>query len=165
MKLETVFRVRTAVPADIPALLELDRAAPAAAHWSESEYRRLFTKDTGRVTLVIEGDYVQGFVAGRDLGLEWEIENIVVADATRRRGLGERLVGELLGLAGSRGAQSVFLEVRESNGAARRLYSKMGFIEIGCRRSYYKDPEEDALLYEKIVTPGARKSVEAGKGL
>ena len=165
MKLETVFRVRAAIPADLPALLALDQAAPAAAHWSEAEYRRLFTKDTGRVTLVIEGDYVQGFVVGRDLGPEWEIENIVVADAVRRQGLGERLVGELLGLASSRGAQSVFLEVRESNGAARRLYSKMGFIEIGCRRSYYKDPEEDALLYEKIVTPGARKSVEAGKGL
>lgn len=160
-----MFRVRPAIPADIPALLALDRAAPAAAHWGEVEYRRLFTEDTGHVTLVIEEDYVQGFVVGRDLGPEWEIENVVVAEVARRRGLGKRLVRELLELAGSRGVQSVFLEVRESNGAARGLYSKMGFVETGRRKSYYTNPEEDALLYKKIVTSGTRKSVEAGRGL
>jgi ribosomal-protein-alanine N-acetyltransferase len=157
--------VRAAIPADLPALLALDRAAPEAAHWSEAEYRRLFTEDTGHVTLVIERDYVEAFIVGRDLGPEWEIENIAVAGPARRRGLGERLVRELLSLASSRGAQSVFLEVRESNGAARGLYSKMGFVETGRRKAYYTNPEEDALLYKKIVTAGTRKSVEAGGSL
>jgi len=149
VKLETVSRVRAATPADLPALLALDRAAPAAAHWTEAEYRRLLTEDTGHVTLVIEEDYVQGFIVGRDLGPEWEIENVVVAEAARHRGMGERLVGELLALTRSRGAQAIFLEVRESNGPARALYSKLGFIESGRRKSYYKSPEEDALLYKK----------------
>jgi len=165
VKLETVFRVRAAILADLPALLALDRAAPEAAHWSEAEYRRLFTEDTAHVTLVIEEDYVHGFIVGRKLGLEWEIENIAVAEALRRRGLGERLVRELLSLASNRGAQGIFLEVRESNEAARGLYSKMGFVETGRRKSYYTTPEEDALLYKKIVTAGTRKSVEAGQGL
>jgi ribosomal-protein-alanine N-acetyltransferase len=146
-----VFLVRAAIPADLAVLLALDRAATAAPHWSEAEYRRLLTEDTGHVTLVIEEDYVQGFIIGRDLGPEWEIENVVVAEAARRRGLGERLVRELLSLARSRGAQAVFLEVRESNGAARGLYSKMGFVETGRRKSYYTNPEEDALLYKKIL--------------
>ena len=141
--------VRAAIPADLAALLALDRAATAAPHWTEAEYRWLLTEDTGHVTLVIEDDYVQGFVVGRDLGPEWEIENVVVAEAVQRRGLGERLVRELLSLASNRGAQSVLLEVRESNGAARGLYSKMGFVETGRRKSYYTNPEEDALLYEK----------------
>jgi len=157
--------VRAAIPADLPDLLALDRATPAAAHWSEAEYQRLFTEDTGHITLVIEEDYVQGFVVGRDLGPEWEIENIAVAEAVRRRGLGERLVRELLSLAGGRGAQGVFLEVRESNGPARALYSKMGFVETGRRESYYTNPEEDALLYKKNVTAGTRKSVDAGRSL
>ena len=158
-------QVRPAISADLPTLLALDRATPAAAHWSEAQYRRLFTEDTCNVTLVIEEDYVRGFIVACGLGPEWEIENIVVAEAARRSGLGERLVAQLLALAGARGARSIFLEVRESNGPARALYSKMGFAEIGRRRSYYRNPEEDALLYEKNVTPDTRKSVEAGKSL
>ena len=101
--------VRAAIPADLPDLLAIDRASPAAAHWSEAEYQRLFTEDTGHITLVIEEDYVQGFVVGRDLGPEWEIVNIAVAEAVRRRGLGERLVWQLFRLASGRGAQGVFL--------------------------------------------------------
>ena len=46
-----------------------------------------------------------------------------------------------------RGAGAVFLEVRESNRAARALYEKWAFLESGRRRGYYKDPEEDAILY------------------
>ena len=139
--------VRAAIPADLPALLVLDRAAPEAAHWSEVEYRGLFAEDTGRVTLVIEEDYVRGFIVGRNLGQEWEIENIVVAEAARRHGLGERLVGELLALARGCGVQALYLEVRESNGPARALYSKMGFVESGRRKAYYANPTEDAILY------------------
>ena len=45
------------------------------------------------------------------------------------------------------GAAAVFLEVRESNRAARALYEKWAFLESGRRRGYYKDPEEDAILY------------------
>jgi len=153
------------MPADLRALFALDRATPTAAHWIEADYQGLFVADSGRVTLVIEEDYIQGFIIGRDLGPEWEIENVVVAEAARHRGMGERLVGELLALAGNRGAQAVFLEVRESNGPARALYTKLGFIESGRRKSYYKNPEEDALLYKKSVAAEAGKAVEVGRGL
>ena len=78
---------------------------------------------------------------------EWEIENIAVAGPAHRRGLGTRLVGQLLDLARGRSAVGVFLEVRESNHAARALYEKWAFLESGRRHRYYKDPEEDAILY------------------
>ena len=48
-------------------------------------------------------------------------------------------------LAGA-AASTVLLEVRESNTAARQLYEKLGFVEIGGRPDYYRDPVEDALL-------------------
>lgn len=150
-------QVRAATPADLPALLALEDGSAAAAHWSEAEYYRLFAEAAGTV-LVIGEDAVQGFIVGRDLGPEWEIENIVVASSVQRRGMGTRLVRELLDLARSRGAQAVFLEVRESNRAARALYSKMGFVEAGRRKSYYRNPEEDALVCKKIVSPGNRES-------
>jgi len=160
-----VFCVRAAIPADLPALLALDRGAPTAAHWTEADYQRLFAEDTGRVTLVIEEDYVQGFIVGRDLGPEWEIENIAVAGSAQHRGLGTRMVRELLNLARNRNAQAVFLEVRESNRSARALYSKMGFAESGGRKSYYKNLEEDAILYKKLLPREPRKAVEADGGV
>jgi ribosomal-protein-alanine N-acetyltransferase len=153
-----MFRVRPATSADIPALVALERGAPAAAHWSDADYRRLFAEPAGHVTLVIEEDCVQGFIAGRNLGPEWEIENVVIATLAQRRGLGTRLVQELLGLAQAQGAQGVFLEVRESNRAARALYSKLGFVASGRRKSYYRNPEEDALLYQAWFAQLVRKT-------
>jgi len=142
-------QVRTAALADIPALLALEASAATAAHWSENEYRRLLS-ESAHVVLVIGEDAVQGFIVGRELGAEWEIENVVVARPLQRRGLATQLVQELLSLARSRGAAAVYLEVRESNGAARALYSKLGFREAGRRKSYYSSPEEDAVVYRNL---------------
>jgi ribosomal-protein-alanine N-acetyltransferase len=135
--------------ADLPALMALEKDAATAAHWPAERYDALFrSADPGRVALVLnENSGVQGFVIARVVGQEWEIENIVVAGVARRRGLGTRLLGELLDLAKRLNAIAVFLEVRESNRAARALYEKWAFLERGRRRRYYRDPEEDAILY------------------
>ena len=90
---------------------------------------------------------IQGFLVARTVEREWEIENIAIAGAARRRGLGSRLLGEFLDLARKRGAESVFLEVRESNRAARALYAKWAFVESGRRNGYYHEPDEDAVVY------------------
>ena len=89
---------------------------------------------------------IAGFVVALCLGQEWEIENIVVDSALRRRGCANLLLRELLRLASNEGAGRVLLEVRESNQAARAFYARWGFQMIGRRRNYYRDPEEDAIL-------------------
>lgn len=148
--------IRAATPADVPAMLELERRAATAAHWQEQDYQRLFGPGGRRLALVLEEEAkVCGFVVGRDLGEEWEIENVAVAGPARRRGLGTRLVGELLDHARGRGAHSVYLEVRESNRAARSLYEKWAFVESGRRKGYYREPEEDAVVY-RLTFPQAR---------
>jgi ribosomal-protein-alanine N-acetyltransferase len=143
-------RIRHATPADIPALMALEKRAPAAAHWSLQQYESAFSGDApSRVVLIIEEEAsMQGFIAGRGLREEWEIENIAVAEPARRRGLGTRLLGEFLDLARCRGAGAIFLEVRESNLSARRLYEKWGFVENRRRKLYYREPEEDAIVYQ-----------------
>jgi [ribosomal protein S18]-alanine N-acetyltransferase len=142
-------RIRRAIPADIPALIALEKCAATAAHWSTEQYEAAFSSEAPfRTVLIIEEeDEVQGFIVGRAASEEWEIENIVVAATARRRGLGTRLLGEFLDLARGRGAQAVFLEVRESNLAARQLYEKWAFVESGRRKRYYHEPEEDAIVY------------------
>lgn len=141
--------IRAATVADLPAMMSLEKRAATAAHWSAVQYETLFRSSApGRVALVMrEESEVQGFVIARVVAEEWEIENIAIAGSARRRGLGTRLLGELLDLARAKGAGAVFLEVRESNRAARALYEKWAFLESGRRRRYYKDPEEDAILY------------------
>jgi ribosomal-protein-alanine N-acetyltransferase len=138
--------IRPATAADIPAMMALEKHAATAAHWTQAQYESVLAAKN--VVLVLEEESsLAGFLVGRDLGSEWEIENVAVAGAARRRGLGTRLVGEFLSHARSQGMQSVYLEVRESNRAARLLYEKWAFVESGRRRGYYRDPEEDAVVY------------------
>jgi [ribosomal protein S18]-alanine N-acetyltransferase len=151
--------VRPARPSDQPRLVEIASHSATAAQWNPAEYLKLFSLDEPeaqpqveagtktRTALVVEQDgNVVGFIVGRQVEYEWEIENIAVTGAARRCGLGSRLVGELLELVRSRGGKSVFLEVRESNRAARSLYEKWAFLEVGRRKMYYQNPAEDALV-------------------
>jgi [ribosomal protein S18]-alanine N-acetyltransferase len=142
-------RVRPAEPADLPRLVEIASHSATAAQWNHAEYLKLFNADKqqGRTALVVEqaGSAV-GFIVARQVMDEWEIENIAVTGSARRCGLGTRLLGEFLDLVRQRGGKTVFLEVRESNLAARALYGKWAFLEAGRRKMYYQDPAEDALV-------------------
>ncbi len=142
-------RVRAATINDIPTLRAIEKDSPTAAHWTEAQYRAALEPAAvpERVSWLIEDEAVLGFIVARVLGDEWEIENVAVAAAAQRRGLGSQLVGELLDAARIRSARSVFLEVRQSNQAAQRLYERWGFVPAGRRKSYYSDPPEDALLF------------------
>jgi ribosomal-protein-alanine acetyltransferase len=147
--LHRLLHIRSANSADIPALIALERHAVTASHWSVGQYENLFSEtDPKRVALVIEEERrIQGFLVARSVEREWEIENIAIAGPARRRGLGSRLLGEFLDLARGRGAESVFLEVRQSNRVARALYEKWAFVEAGHRNGYFREPEEDAVVY------------------
>ncbi|HYL12367.1 MAG TPA: ribosomal protein S18-alanine N-acetyltransferase [Terriglobales bacterium] len=147
-------KIRCATPDDIPAMMALERHAVTAAHWNREQYAALFANPgPRRVALVIAaGTDIQGFLVARAVGSEWEIENIAVAGPARRRGLGTRLLGEFLEQARAEGAEAVLLEVRESNRAARGLYEKWAFVEDGRRKTYYRDPDEDAVLYRLRLT-------------
>lgn len=129
-------------------MMALARHAATAVHWTRADYDRIFQPGgPERVALVLEEEAIAAFIVAKALGPEWEIENVAVSGPARRRGLGSRLLGQLLDLARSRGALQVFLEVRASNHAARALYEKWAFVESGRRKAYYADPPDDAVLY------------------
>ncbi|HKD80193.1 MAG TPA: ribosomal protein S18-alanine N-acetyltransferase [Candidatus Angelobacter sp.] len=146
-------RVRAAKAPDIPRLVEIAGHSVTAARWNQNDYLRLLAPEPlqQRVALVVEDDLeVVGFIVGKQIDRECEIENIAVSGAARRRGLGTRLLGEFLELVRRRGGQEIWLEVRESNLAARALYEKWAFVETGRRKTYYQDPVEDALILRFI---------------
>jgi len=146
--------IRPATPADIPAMMQLVNHSATAAHWSRAQYDRVFGGDAPRrLALVIEEQAaLQGFLVAHEVAQEWEIENIAIAGAARRRGLGTRLLGEFLDRVRAEGGTSVFLEVRETNHAARLLYEKWAFEESGRRSGYYVQPQEDAIVYRLSLT-------------
>ncbi len=77
---------------------------------------------------------------------EGELAKVAVHPDDRRRGVGEMLVRAMLTAASVRGIERCYLEVRESNFAARRLYVKLGFEPVGVRKRFYEKPTEDAVV-------------------
>lgn len=146
--------IRRATSADIPHMRALEQQADTAAHWAEREYDALFSPEAPRrITPIADlENAVAGFLIARADLDEWEIENVVVAQASRRGGIGSALVRELLHQTTMAKTTSVLLEVRESNAAARGLYEKLGFQQVGRRPGYYAQPTEDALLFKFSVS-------------
>jgi ribosomal-protein-alanine N-acetyltransferase len=156
-------KIRSATSDDMPFMIDLERSVASAAHWSESQYAGLLSPTaSGRPALVLVAEAAPeptsrpplapaasllGFLVARQIAPEWELENIVVAPSMQRRGIGKQLLRALLDAAIRTNSKAVFLEVRDSNRAARPLYEKLGFRQVGRRTSYYKNPEEDAILY------------------
>ena len=76
---------------------------------------------------------------------EGAITNIAVHPNHRRKGLGREIVKKLLSEGKDRGLDCIFLEVRESNTAARELYLSEGFLECGIRKNFYRHPTENGV--------------------
>lgn len=85
---------------------------------------------------------------------EAHLLNITVVPDWQRRGIGTELTRFFMKLARDYGAEKMFLEVRPSNTAARALYGRNGFEEVGVRRDYYPAGEgrEDAVIMERALT-------------
>ena len=151
------YLVRKATVQDVTEMIRLERQCPTTSHWTEQQYLDLLAARRGsptRLTLVAHHDgssALAGFLVARHSAPEWELENIVVAPAVRRMGIGKQLMNTLLVQARQTNSDAILLEVRESNAAARRLYEELGFRETGRRKAYYTNPREDAVLYSKIL--------------
>jgi len=127
-----------------------------AEPWSAASLGELLAHPGALAFLVLAGpaptdgrrQEVAGFVLGRLAADEAEILTLGVASAWQRRGLGRRLLEEVVRAATARGARRLYLEVGAGNSAARALYGVRGFEESGRRRGYYVRPglpAEDAV--------------------
>src|SRR5690348_14970200 len=91
--------IRIVQQEDLPALVQIERAAPTAAHWKETEYEALLASDAGplRRTFVAEEDGNPiGFAVAKVVHTDWEIENLVVRSESQRRGIGRLLLTRVI---------------------------------------------------------------------
>ena len=89
---------------------------------------------------------IVGYLIAREAGGTGEILNLAVDPPHRRAGIASALLDAGLVVLRRRGAEEIFLEVRESNLAAQALYLGAGFRPVGQRARYYRNPVEDALI-------------------
>ena len=113
--------------------------------WSE-ESLQLLTREGGAGFVALVDGKVAAYGGMLCVLDEGQITNIATHPDFRRRGLARAVVGALAKYARENGITSIFLEVRESNAAARSLYKQCGFEEIGSRKRFYRAPVEDAVL-------------------
>jgi len=142
--------LRPATTADLDAVVLIERVSFSDPPWSRRSFASLLDDPRVRFTVACApapgGDAVVGYVVMWLVADEAELANLAVAPARRREGIGRYLLDSAMAAALGAGAKSLYLEVRESNVAARALYGGRGFLAVGRRPAYYRNPTEDALL-------------------
>jgi len=136
--------VRRMTASDVPVALLVLEESPEAAMWSSESLLESVARGNAWAA-ELDGGFA-GFLIGRVAGDEFEILNLAVAKAHRRRGVATHLVSAALEHARSEDAPEAYLEVRASNEGGIAFYTRLGFLACGRRANYYRDPVEDAVL-------------------
>jgi [ribosomal protein S18]-alanine N-acetyltransferase len=160
MSAEGIVIERLSGEEDLEAVAALE-AASFTNPWTRAALEReLGRSEVAQVyVLRLPGWRVAAFCAFWIVYDEMHVNTIAVEPALRRQGLARALMQHLLAMTATAGVERTFLEVRQSNDAARRLYENLGFRVAGLRRSYYTQPEEDAIV---LVRHALRDAEEAG---
>ena len=139
------FEISIMTAADVDGMHEIEQAT-FATPWSRKSIENELTNACARYLVARAGGEVVGY-AGMWLVIdEAHITNVAVHADMRGRGLGKALMESLIQLAADSGMIWMTLEVRRSNKVAQNLYRRFGFIDVGYRKRYYEDNQEDALL-------------------
>jgi [ribosomal protein S18]-alanine N-acetyltransferase len=99
------------------------------------------------------GETLAGYSFAVLIADEAHLGNLAVDPGYRRKGIARALLDDLLTAARRHGVRRVTLEVRESNAIARNFYARNGFVDIAIRKSYYRNPVEDAIVM-LLMLPG-----------
>lgn len=161
-KVVIVFRALTAADAAGAARVERE-SFPTP--WSREDFWREANSKFACYIVACEDDAVVGFAGCWISFEEAQVTNIALLRAHRERGLGRRLMEEMMRAAVRRGAERMTLEVRPSNAAALHLYERLGFSAVGVRKKYYQDNDEDAILmwHTKLREAYADAAPDAGE--
>lgn len=134
---------------DMEAVMKLERLC-FAYHWQEKQFRLALEKGAFMIYGIEIDKKLVAYLAFSLIKDEMEILNLAVDPEYRRLGLATRLLSVVVRECLAKGMKYAFLDVKKSNRAARDLYVKFGFKQIGIRKNYYPDTKEDALLFKRI---------------
>ena len=139
--------IRKMEPADCEAVYQIAKQT-LPEHWSLEEICRVLQYDYNiyNVAYRAEDSCVVGFAGIMVINEDAELLNIAVSEEFQKIGIGLLLLQSVIVEARRHLAERMLLEVRESNEKARRLYCQNGFCELGIRKNYYTQPNENAII-------------------
>ena len=144
--------IRPMTEADLDQVMELEKAI-----FPNPWRRSFFLSDINRphgLSIVAEDE---GVILGYAVAWgteETHLANLAVSEFERCKGVGGKLLDEVIAFARRSKANSLYLEVRASNMIARKFYSERGFVQTYLRKGYYENGE-DAVIMEREVEPAA----------
>ena len=150
-QLQEMPRIRRMVLADLDAVVAIEREV-FLFPWTRGNFSDSI--DSGYHCLVLEQEWSLFGYGVMTIGAEEaHLLTLSIAAGSQRKGWGERLLRHFIHIAKEQRARSMFLDVRESNHAAARLYERIGFRQIGKRKDYYPamGGREDSLVMELML--------------
>lgn len=139
------FEISKMCLSDIQKICELESLC-FSSPWSEKALKDELENENALFIVCKMNGELAGYIGSICVLDECSITNVAVFPEFRRKSIGKELVTQLCAFAKERGAQSVYLEVRKSNAAARALYEKCGFTLCGERKNFYTAPTENAYI-------------------
>ena len=144
-------RVRAMTPSDLPDVVAIETEA-FSTPWKADTFEGLIGREgLELLTFADSEDGVIGYAVLWCILDQGELANIAIRPELRGRGLGARLLAEVVEICRRKGVKSLYLEVRDSNRAAVSLYERFGFRDVGRRKNYYQSPREDARVMELVI--------------
>jgi ribosomal-protein-alanine N-acetyltransferase len=132
-------------PGDLPAVIEIEKVS-FTTPWSETSFFNELKNPRSFQKVAKKGGKVVGYICGGWIIDEGHILDVAVDPKYRSLGIASALVSLAIERLREEGCRFVFLEVRDSNEPAKKMYAKFGFEFLGTRKNYYLSPSEDAVI-------------------
>lgn len=137
--------IRTMLESDLPSVVAIERLS-FSTPWSEILFFNELYKQRSIPKVAVIGDRIAGYICANHVADEGHILNLAVHPDFRGKGIAKTLVKNILEELKENACRFLYLEVRASNNAARKLYEGFGFSVAGTRKGYYTEPKEDAVI-------------------
>jgi len=147
MKME----IRKMLIENLPKVLEIEKEL-FSEPWSAKMFIEKIINHESYVLRKSDEQEIIGYICGWKINNEFEITNLGIKKQFQRQGFGEILVKYIFKEMKKEDCKVFFLEVRENNFAAQKLYEKLGFKVIGIREGYYHNPKENAVVMRLRLT-------------
>jgi [ribosomal protein S18]-alanine N-acetyltransferase len=132
-------------------VMEIERAS-FPVPWSERAFEDEINRGISNLWALVSNEKVYAYICFWMFDKEMHILNFAVHPEKRRQGLGRYLLMMVIDTGKTNGIENIWLEVRPSNGPALSIYKKFGFSDVGRRKGYYSDSQEDAIIMALDLT-------------
>jgi ribosomal-protein-alanine N-acetyltransferase len=134
---------------DIDNIMEIEKTS-FADPWSGKMFQEIIFSPISRGFIVEDDTRLVGYTVFYEVDVEAHIMNLAVDPAKRQQGYGRKLLAQVIACLKENDISECYLEVREQNRNAQRLYKSFGFEVIGRRKRYYTETGEDALVMQLL---------------